>query len=104
MAEWSIILAVGLGTYLLRASMFVFVGSRPIPAWARTPMAYIGPAAVGALLASMLLTSGGERAPRGAAELVAAAAAFAVVRRTGNVTHAFVVGLPVLWALHALQP
>ncbi|MCB9373546.1 MAG: AzlD domain-containing protein [Microthrixaceae bacterium] len=48
MTAWLVILAVGAGTYLLRASMFVLVGERPLPAWMTAPMALVGSAAIGA--------------------------------------------------------
>ena len=47
----------------------------------------------------MTFTSGGAHAARPPAELIAVAAAFLVVRRTGNVAHAFAVGLPTMWML-----
>jgi branched-subunit amino acid transport protein len=104
MTPWIVILAVGLGTYLLRVSMFVALGSRSLPRWTTAPMALVAPAAIAALVASLLFTSGDRIAVAPAAELVAVTAGFLAVRRSGNVMHAFLVGLPVMWVLVAVLP
>ena len=102
MTAWLVIAAVGLGTYGLRASMFVMLGDRQLPAWTERPLAYVGPAAIGALVGGMVLTSHGTFAPAGLAELVAVATSFEVVRRSGDVARGLLVGFPVLWALAAV--
>jgi branched-subunit amino acid transport protein len=102
MTTWLTILAVAAGTYGFRVSMFVLLGRRSLPAWTAQPIALIAPAAIGALVASMLF--GGHSGPDlpELAEISAVVAGFAAVRRTGNVLHAFAVGLPVFWVIHAL--
>ena len=102
MTAWLVILAVALGTYGLRASMFLVLGRRSLPTWTDLPMTFVAPAAIAALTASMLFTSGGAVAVPAVAELAAVAGGFAIVRRTGNVAHAFAVGLPIFWLLSAL--
>ncbi len=102
MSAWWVIALCGVGTYALRASMFVVVGRRRLPVALERAMGLVGPAAISALLAAMVLTSGGQVSPAPVAELVAVGAGFVVVRRTGNVVHAFAVGLPVVWGLAAL--
>ena len=97
-----VILAIAAGTYAMRLSMFALMSSRPVPPRADRALRLVGPAAVAALVATMTFSSGGSRAARPAAELVAIAAGFLVVRRTGNVTHAFAVGLPAMWMLAPL--
>ncbi len=97
MTAWLVIIAIGLGSYVLRASMFVVLGDRELPAWTTTPMALVAPAAIGALVASMTLTDHGDARLPAVPELAAMAAGFVVVRRTGNVMHAITVGLPVFW-------
>ncbi len=101
MSAWLALAAIGIGTYALRASMFVALGNRQVPAWLERPMSMVGPAAIAALVASMLFTSGGSVAIGSLPTIVATAAAYVVVRRTGNVMHAFAVGMPVLWILSA---
>ncbi len=99
MNAWLVIIAVGVGTYAFRAVMFGVLGGRDLPAWTTGPLSFVGPAAIGALVGTMLLTRHGRWDPAGATELVAAIGAFFTVRRTGNVAHALVVGLPILWLL-----
>lgn len=102
MSTWFVIVAIAAGTYLLRASMFVAFGGRAFPAWTERPMALVAPAAVAALVSSTLMTDAGAIALPAAAELLAVAAGFGAVRRTGNVMHSFAVGLPVFWAASAV--
>lgn len=99
MSTVAVIATIGLGTYALRASMFVVLGRRTPPEWMRTPLAFVGPAAIAALVGTGLLTSSGRVSIGSIGAVVAAAVAFAVVRRTDNVMHAFTVGLPVYWLL-----
>ncbi len=103
MNAWVVIVAVGLGTYALRASMFVVLGRRTLPAWTATPMALVAPAAVAALVSSIVFTHGGTMQIPAVVELVAIVGGFAAVRRTGNVMLAFAVGLPLFWIATALS-
>ncbi len=102
MTPFVVIVAIGLGTYALRASMFVFVGTRPLPARVDNALHLVGPAAVAALVATMTFSHGGSIEPRPVAELVAIAVGYLTVRHTGNVAYAFVTGLPTLWVLTAV--
>lgn len=102
MTAWLVVVAVGLGTWCLRAVMFATVDARSLPAWVDRPLAYVGPAALGALVGSMLFTHGGAIQFAGGAELVAAAAAVVTVRRTGNVALGMATGFPVMWLLGAV--
>ena len=102
MTTWLVILAVAAGTYALRASMFVALGDREVPTWAASALALVAPAAVAALTASMLFTTSGRIEAAPVAEVAAVVAAVLVVRRTGNVMHAFALGLPVFWIVGAI--
>lgn len=97
MSAWIVILAIAAGSYALRVSMFLVLGNRSLPAWAETPIALVGPAAIGALTASIAFVQDGRTQALPLAELTAIVAGFVAVRKTGNVMHAFTVGLPVLW-------
>lgn len=99
MTAWIVIIAVGLGSFLLRATMFAFVNTKPLPATLDTTLGFVGPAAIAALVATHTFTQAGAIEPAPMAELVAIAAGFVAVKRSGNVMHAFTVGLPVLWLL-----
>jgi len=94
--------AIGIGTYLIRSSMFFALGDRNLPAWLDQAMALVGPAAIAALVASAAFTADGRVHALPIPELVAIGAGFLVVRRTGNVLHALLVGFPVMWLLAAL--
>ncbi|MDH3707790.1 MAG: AzlD domain-containing protein [Acidimicrobiia bacterium] len=102
MSAFLVIAAVGLGTYLLRASMFALVATKPLPRRAEAALGLVGPAAVAALVATLVLARSGSVDPGPAPELAAIAVGFVAVRRTGNVLHAFALGLPVFWVLSAL--
>ena len=101
MTAWVVVLAVGLGTYAFRAITLAVIGSRSLPAWTARPLAFVGPAAIGALVGGMLLTDHGEIELAGVAELGAVLAAFVAVRRSGNVAHGLVAGFAILWCLAA---
>ena len=58
--------------------------------------------AIGALVGSMVLAGHGGAVPTASPELVAVVAGGLAVRRSGNVLHAFAVGLPVMWLASAL--
>jgi branched-subunit amino acid transport protein len=94
--------AIGAGTYAIRSSMFVVLGDRSVPAWLDQAMVLVGPAAIAALVASAAFTSKGQIEALPMSELVAIGVGFVVVRRTGNVLHALLVGFPVMWALTLL--
>lgn len=102
MSTWLVIAAIGLGTYAMRASMFVLLGRRSLPGWTARPMTLVAPAAVAALVTSALVLRGGAVVAPEPADLAAVASGFAAVRRTGNVMHGFAVGMPVFWIVGAL--
>ncbi|MGE5211533.1 MAG: AzlD domain-containing protein [Acidobacteriota bacterium] len=102
MTAWLVVVAVGLGTYAFRAAMFAIVAARDVPAWAQRPLAYVSPAALGALVGGMLLTAHGSAEVPGLAEAGAAIASFATVRRSGNVAVGILTGFLALWAIAAV--
>lgn len=102
MTAWTVILAVGLGTFAFRAVTFGVLGGRSLPGWTDRPLGFVGPAAIGALVGAMVFTHHGRIEIAGLAELGAIVAAFMVVRRTGDVARGLLIGFPILWALSAL--
>ena len=102
MTAWLVILAVGAGSYAMRAVMLAVVATKPLPERYDTVIGFVGPAAIGALVATLTFTHGGAVEPAPLAELVAVGIGFVAVRRTGNVMHAFTAGLPALWLLTAI--
>lgn len=97
-----VFIALGIGTYAIRSSMFVALGDRTLPAWIEQAMTFVGPAAIAALVASAAFTSEGRVEALPISQLCAIALGFLVVRRTGNVLHALTVGFPTLWILAAV--
>jgi branched-subunit amino acid transport protein len=102
MTAWLVIIAIGIGSYAMRAVMLALVSSRPPPASIDSAMRHLGPAAIAALTATMAFTRAGSIRPLPIAELAAIAAGFITVRRTGNVLHAITVGLPTMWLITLL--
>ena len=102
MTAWTIILAVGIGSYAMRAVMLAVAATKPLPQRYDAAMRFVGPAAIGALTATLTLTRAGTVHPLPIPELVAISVGFATVRRTGNVMHAITVGFPTLWLLTAV--
>lgn len=102
MTSWIVILAVGAGSYAMRAVMLVAVATKPLSARYQETMSYVAPAAVAALAASMAFTKSGSVHMLPLAEITALVAAFVAVRHTGKVLHAITVGFPVFWLLSAL--
>lgn len=102
MTAWLVILTVAAGTYLFRVAMFLVVDRWSPPPRTAAALGLVAPAAIAALVASAMLTADHRVSVAPLAELLAIGAAFVVVRRTGNVSHAFFVGLPLVWALTAI--
>jgi branched-subunit amino acid transport protein len=94
MSSWIVVLCIAAGSYAIRASMFVALAGRPVPAWLAQRFDVVGPAAIGALLASYVL---GHR-DQAVSLVVAGLGAFVATRRTGNLYAALVVGMPLVWA------
>jgi branched-subunit amino acid transport protein len=84
-------------TYLLRSSMIIgggrLVGSMRL----RAALGFVTPAVLTAMVASALLLQHHRLAAPRVPEIAAVAGAFVVARRTGNVSLALAVGLPLYW-------
>ena len=103
MSSWLIVIAIGLGTYLLRFSFIGVLGTRPMPMWAQRPLKYVAPAVLAALVlpAVVLVDGGADVTPLGNPRFMAAVVA-AVVWRLKNVAAVILVGMSLLWVLQAL--
>jgi branched-subunit amino acid transport protein len=96
MMAWAAIGIVAVGSYLLRWGGINVASRNPSPAWDRA-LGHLASAALGAIVASSALTGEAVATGRLTADHVALAAALIVVRRTGNLVHAVVVGMPIVW-------
>jgi len=103
MNVWTVILAAGLGTFVLRVSMLVVADRVRIPTWLDRASALIAPAALAALAATSIVDAGISAGGAGAIAPIAAAVVAAVaVARTGSPHVAMLVGMPILWLLTAV--
>lgn len=94
-------LAVAVGTYLLRASVILAATSRRIPARFESTLRLIPPAVLSALVANALLFDGGDVRPFGP-WYVALALAALVAARTRSVGWTLLSGMVAVWALSAV--
>jgi branched-subunit amino acid transport protein len=101
MSAWIAVVAVGLGSYLLRISMLVLASRVGLPVVIERAARYAVPVSFAALAASSLAGHmthlHGALAP--AASVIVAVVA---VRRTGSPRAALLAGMPTLWLLSAL--
>jgi branched-subunit amino acid transport protein len=74
---WTVILALGLGTYLIRLSFLALIGGRTVPGWSMRLLRYVPVAVLPALVAPLVVwpaaTEGALDPPRMVAALVALA-------------------------------
>jgi branched-subunit amino acid transport protein len=75
--------------------MLVLLAGRALPPRAQRAIGLVAPAALSGLVGMMLI---GRHASANPAQLIAVITGSIAVRRTQNVLHAFVVGLPVFAA------
>ena len=98
---WLVVVAAGVGTYLLRISMIALAARTALPPVLGRATRFAVPAAFAALaaagLAGQITADAASLAPVGAV-----AAAVLAVRRTGSTHAALVVGMPTLWMLSAV--
>ena len=100
MRAFAIVIAAGLGSYLLRVSMLVVAARGGLPPLIERAARHAVPTAFAALAAGSLasLESGSGGLAAGAAVVAAAVA----VRRTGSPHAALLAGMPTLWAVAAV--
>jgi branched-subunit amino acid transport protein len=94
---WVVIVAVGIGTYLIRYSFLGIVGDRALPGWALRALRYVPVAVMPALVAPLVVwppATGGETDP---ARLAAAVAALVVGAALRSVLGAVFAGMAVLY-------
>jgi len=98
-AIWTIIIAVGIGTYLIRFSFIGTIGRARLPVWAMRLLRYTPVAVIPGLIAPMVLwptATGGEPDP---ARIAAALAAAVLGIVTRNVIAAVLGGAATLYLM-----
>ena len=93
---WALIIALGIGTYLIRFSFLGLIGDRPLPPLVMRLLRYTPFAVLPGLVAPMVLTGSPEAGPD-VMRLIAAVATVLVGWRSGNLIAAIVTGLAVFY-------
>ena len=97
------LLAVAVGTYLLRSSGVLAAGSRSIPARFESTLRLIPPAVLSALVANAVVYDGGDFRPFGP-WYVALGLAVVVAVWTKSVGWTLLGGMTFVWILTAIWP
>ena len=103
MTDLAIIIAIGIGTYLLRLSFVGILGDRTMPGWAMVPVRFVAPAVLAALVAPAVLLPNGsvDLSPATNPRALAALVALLIAWKTKNVAAVIVAGMAVVWLLQA---
>lgn len=97
---WIIIIAMGIGTYLIRFSFLGLIGNRELPSWLLKMLRFTPVAVLPGVVAPMLLGSGIEGMDP--LRLSAALVTLVVGIVTRNVLYAIIAGLGVFFGFGAL--
>jgi len=95
---WLIIVALGIGTFVLRYSFLGLIGNRPLPEWALRHLRYTAVAVLPGLVAPLVLWPAATQGHPDPARLMAAGATLAVGLITRNTLAAIIGGLVTLYA------
>lgn len=103
--SWAVVLALGLGTFLIRYSFIGLFANRDMPAWLSHGLKLIVPAIFAAIVASGVAITAGQFGgwtlwPKYGAAVIALAAA---LRFKGNIMITVITGMAALHGLLALQ-
>lgn len=99
---WTVIVILGVGTFLIRFSFLGVIGKRPMPEWVLRHLRYTAVAVLPGLVAPLVIwpqATGGEP---DAARMLAAVATLAVGLWLRSVLGAMVAGAAVLYTVLAL--
>lgn len=96
---WTVIMVLGLGTFLLRWSFLGAIGNRPIPVWAERMLRYTAVAVLPALVAPLVVWPAATDGQPDPARLIAAAATILVGLFTRNTLAAILTGGGTLFAV-----
>ena len=100
---WTVILVLGIGTYLLRLSFLGLIGGRAVPVWAMRLLRYVPVAVLPALVAPLVVWPAATEGEPDPARMLAALVALAIGASTRSVLGAIAGGMAALYlALWAL--
>ncbi|MCC5993075.1 MAG: AzlD domain-containing protein [Rhodobacteraceae bacterium] len=97
---WGIIIALGLGSYLLRLSFLGIVGNRDLPEWVLRHLRYTAVAVMPGMITPLILFPQATGGALDAVRLGAAIATLAISFWTKNAVLTIFGGAAVLFALH----
>ncbi len=97
---WTIIIGLGLGSYLLRLSFLGIVGNRDLPEWVLRHLRYTAVAVMPGMITPLILFPQATGGSLDAVRLGAAVATIAISLWTRNATLTIFGGAAVLFALH----
>ncbi len=98
-AVWTTIIALGVGTFLIRFSFMGLVGSRELPPWLVRHLRYVPVAILPGLVAPLVVWPAATDGNTDPARLLAAAAALLIGALTRSVLGAIFGGMAVLYAV-----
>lgn len=101
---WVVIVALGLGTWLLRFSFLGMIGNRPLPALAQKLLRYTPVAVIPGLVAPAVLWPAATGGQPDAARLAAAAVTILAGVLSRNVLAAILAGMAALYLVPYLVP
>jgi branched-subunit amino acid transport protein len=94
---WTVIVALGLGTFLIRFSFIGMVGDRALPGWAMRLLRYVPVAVMPGLVAPLVVWPAATGGEPDAARLIAAAAALVIGAGARSVLGAIAGGMAALY-------
>lgn len=96
---WTIIIAMGIGTFLIRFSFLGLIGDRELPPWVLRHLRYTAVAVLPALVAPLVISPAATGGTLDPARLAAAVATLAVGMITKSVIWAIAAGGSTLFGL-----
>lgn len=99
---WTVVIALGLVTYLIRFSFLGVIGDRELSPLATTLLKYVPVAVLPALVAPLILFPAATGGEPDAARLAAAGLVIAVGALSGSMFASIGVGMASLWTFQAL--
>lgn len=98
-ALWTVIIGLGVGSFLLRFAFTGFVGNRQMPAWLLRHLRYTAVAILPALVAPQVLWPAATNSETDPARLAAATVTLVVGMLTKHVLSAIIAGATTLYGL-----
>lgn len=96
---WTIIVALGIGTFLIRWSFFGLIGDRDLPPWVMRHLRYTAVAILPGLIAPFILWPQATDGVPDPSRLLAAVATLGVGLWTRSVLYAVLTGFAVLYGV-----